>query len=372
MPVHFQRLAAMRATAILLIAVLCWTLPSNGFAVTNAKIRAAQEQATQAESQLEELQADLEERSEEYFAIEAKVEETSLRITETERDLEIAQSDLSQAKLKLNGRAGAMYRTGSMDMIAVLLGATDFRDLVTCLDLMQRIGRSDAAIVAAVKDAKTRTEAAMDQLERRRAEELVLRDQAQTKKLEVEAAVGAQEQYLAKLDTQIKKLIAEEKKRQERLAAERLAAAAKGVGRAGRPFDADALAAATPHPEAVTWARKYVGITPYVWGGTTPSGFDCSGLVQYCYRQIGIEIPRTSRTQYRVGAFIPPTRLDLLMPGDLVFFGRGGDPGRIHHVAMYIGDGKMIHAPQTGRRVSIDSLTARISSRGDYVGGIRP
>jgi cell wall-associated NlpC family hydrolase len=95
-------------------------------------------------------------------------------------------------------------------------------------------------------------------------------------------------------------------------------------------------------------------------------------LVQYCYNKIGITIPRTSRLQYRTGAYIPPDRLDLLAPGDLVFFGYGGNPGAVHHVAMYVGDGKMIHAPQAGQLVSQSSLLERISRRGDYVGACRP
>jgi len=76
--------------------------------------------------------------------------------------------------------------------------------------------------------------------------------------------------------------------------------------------------------------------------------------------------------QYRIGAYIPPNRLDLLQPGDLVFFGYEGSASRIHHVGMYVGGGSFIHAPQTGDVVRIASLTGRIASRGDYVGATRP
>jgi cell wall-associated NlpC family hydrolase len=109
-----------------------------------------------------------------------------------------------------------------------------------------------------------------------------------------------------------------------------------------------------------------------VWGGSTPSGFDCSGLVQYVYERLGIDLPRTSREQYHAGAFIPANRLDLLQPGDLVFFGYDGDPERVHHVGMYVGDGNFIHAPGTGDHVVVASLTGRIAARGDYVGAVRP
>lgn len=103
---------------------------------------------------------------------------------------------------------------------------------------------------------------------------------------------------------------------------------------------------------AVDTVKQYLGV-PYVWGGTTPSGFDCSGLVQYVYGQIGVNISRTTYTQVNEGRYVSR---DELLAGDLVFFGDSSSP---HHVGMYIGDGMMIHAPQTGDVVKIASLSAR-------------
>lgn len=111
----------------------------------------------------------------------------------------------------------------------------------------------------------------------------------------------------------------------------------------------------TPTPlnqKAVETAKQYLGV-PYVWGGTTPSGFDCSGLVKYVYGQIDVSISRTTYTQVNEGRYVSR---DELLPGDLVFFGDSSSP---HHVGMYIGDGMMIHAPQTGDVVKITSLSAR-------------
>ena len=118
-------------------------------------------------------------------------------------------------------------------------------------------------------------------------------------------------------------------------------------------------------------ALRFLGVA-YVWGGSSPAGFDCSGLTQYVYAQIGVSLPRTSRDQFHAGTSIPRIRTDLLQPGDLVFFGYGGDPDRIHHVGLYVGDGDFIHAPASGDHVRVSSLQDRIASRGDYVGGVRP
>lgn len=93
--------------------------------------------------------------------------------------------------------------------------------------------------------------------------------------------------------------------------------------------------------------------TPYRYGGSSPeAGFDCSGLVGYVFRTIGIDLPRVSRSMASEGIKIA-TR-DALAEGDLVFFGRRG---HIDHVGIYVGDGKFLHAPSTGRDVTISSLT---------------
>jgi hypothetical protein len=99
-------------------------------------------------------------------------------------------------------------------------------------------------------------------------------------------------------------------------------------------------------------AQKYLG-TPYVWGGTSPKGFDCSGFVQYAYKQVGVNLPRLSWDQAKTGTAVP--NLGQAQAGDLLFFntGEGQQPG---HVGIYIGNGKMIDAPHTGSSVRVESV----------------
>ncbi len=100
----------------------------------------------------------------------------------------------------------------------------------------------------------------------------------------------------------------------------------------------------------VNTARSMLG-APYRYGGTTPKGFDCSGLVSYVYRQAGIRIPRTSSDQYRQARKVS---LQRLQPGDLLFFRLS--PPKVSHVGIYEGSGRFIHAASSGKRVAYATL----------------
>jgi cell wall-associated NlpC family hydrolase len=373
----FRSYALSRIAAQFLAFVLIAGFAMPAFAtVTNPAIEAKRAQADAAETKLEDLQTQVEMRYEELAQIESDLAETRQRIGMTQAQLDEATAELERSQSVLDERASSIYRNGQLNLLSVFVGATNFTDFISRLDLMRRIGRSDAALVSAVKDAKDRVETAQNALEDREAEQVALRDQARAKQAEYETAYANQKAYLATLKSDLKKLIAQEQARQEAIAAAKAAAAAAKLRAAAKrntatnvAFDPGNLGAG--HPEVVAVAKRYLGV-PYVWGGTSPSGFDCSGLVQYCYAQIGVSLPRTSREQFTAGAYIAPDRLDLLKDGDLVFFGYNGDANQIHHVGIYCGDGDFIEAPFTGSVVRISSLTARIESRGDYVGAVRP
>jgi len=363
--------------AVVLCLVLSFSTATSAWATpTNPTIEAKRKQADAAQKKLDDLQTQLEMRYEELAQIEDALQQTRQQISITQDQLTNATSQLNASEAQLDDRAMSIYRNGQLDLIDVFVGAANFEDLISRIDLMRRIGRSDAALVSAVKDARAQVAAAESSLESREAEQVALRDQARDKQTEYQDAYNEQRSYLASLNSQLKKLIEQERLRQERLAAARAAAAAAKLKAAAArntarnlPFDPSKLG--DPHPEALAVAKKYLGV-PYVWGGTSPSGFDCSGLCQYAYAQIGISLPRTSREQFHAGAYIPPGRLDLLQPGDLVFFGYDGDPDQIHHVGMYAGSGNYIQAPCSGDVVRISSLLGRIESDNDYVGAVRP
>lgn len=103
---------------------------------------------------------------------------------------------------------------------------------------------------------------------------------------------------------------------------------------------------------AVEIAKKYLGV-PYVYGGSSPRGFDCSGLMQYVYSQLGYSINRVAASQMSNGISISKSEM---VPGDIIGFYSSPGGGYVNHVGMYIGDGKMIHAPHTGDVVRIADI----------------
>jgi cell wall-associated NlpC family hydrolase len=119
------------------------------------------------------------------------------------------------------------------------------------------------------------------------------------------------------------------------------------------------------HRPVLDIAVSQLGV-PYRYGGSTPRGFDCSGLVYYAYRRLGIRVPRSTMAQYRHAR---PVALNNLQPGDLVFFRRAYHS--VTHVGIYAGNARFIHAPSKGRVVSYDSLNdpywkKRLAGAGSY------
>jgi cell wall-associated NlpC family hydrolase len=113
--------------------------------------------------------------------------------------------------------------------------------------------------------------------------------------------------------------------------------------------DQNALAADPVRAQIVFTAMQMVGV-PYQWGGSSPNGFDCSGLVQYVFSNAGLRLPRTAAAQMDASA---PLTLEKAQAGDLLFF---RDGSHTSHVAIYLGQGRFVHAPSSGRQVSLDSF----------------
>lgn len=127
--------------------------------------------------------------------------------------------------------------------------------------------------------------------------------------------------------------------------------------------------AAVPKPtqkDIVNSAKMFLGL-PYLWAGTSSFGFDCSGIIYSVYKNHGILIPRDSFYQATKGKAVSKSNLQ---PGDLVFFAGNGGKGKVYHVGLYIGEGKMLHAPNASDKVKIESISAGVYKR-NYSGARR-
>jgi len=170
----------------------------------------------------------------------------------------------------------------------------------------------------------------------------------------VQSQLAERQALYSSIKDQIAHLEAAERARQARLAAQARAAAKQHSAPAPTPAPSSSSggssSSAPPpatHSSVVSIALQYLGV-PYVWGGASPSGFDCSGLTMYAYAKVGVYLPHNAAMQYGMGT---PVARSQLAPGDLVFF------NGLSHVGMYIGGGRFVHAPHTGDVVKISSLS---------------
>ncbi|MFG2558233.1 NlpC/P60 family protein [Streptomyces sp. NPDC048496] len=280
---------------------------------------------------------------------------------------------LNEARRTLGNYAAAQYRTGSIAPTATFFLADDPQSY---FDQNQLMDRMTAQQQKAVTDFRTQQEAAAKKrTEAVKSLETLTESQAtlRTSKQAVQKKLGEARATLSKLTAEEKARLAalerekeaEAKRKAEELARRQAAAkaeadrkaeeAAKAAGStggtgtgAGTGTGTGADTSATTNAEKVlAFARAQIG-KPYVWGATGPSSYDCSGLTQAAWKAAGVDIPRTTWDQVKIGTRIATADLQ---PGDLVFF-----YDDISHVGIYKGDGMMIHAPKPGANVREESI----------------
>lgn len=272
------------------------------------------------------------------------------QITENEHLLKVAEYNLAIANQQLIARAESIYKTRDVGFVDVLFAASNFDDLVTQLNMMQRLGNSDvdtvrsiAAYRADIKDRRVKLDA-----DKKSAAKLVAQRAAH--KNEVVGLQHKLEGMTAGIKADIKRL------QDQAAAAARAAAAAASTASSGGGGGAVVDPGGSGRSAVVAIAQRYLGV-PYVYGGASPSGFDCSGLTMYCYAQIGIGLAHGATDQQHASTPVP---ISALQPGDLVFF---GSSSYSYHVGIYVGGGSMIDAPHTGAVVRYDS------AGGAWIGG---
>jgi cell wall-associated NlpC family hydrolase len=341
-------------TAILVAAALA----SVKTASADPSVDAKRAQAQSVLEQIQEVDSQLSHAIEAYNLANVKLEGIQAELQTNARHLVIAKTSLRHAQTHLSKRLVSLYvNDGEGTALEVLLGAESLDDLLSRLDAVERVSDQDARVLREVKSFRTQVRLRKVRLERARTEQAQVVASRAEQKRSIEAQLAERERMLASIRDQIAGLEAAERLRQQQLAAQALARFASTQRETAGTTDASTFAAIPEElfasaPDAryggvVGIAMQYLGV-PYVWGGASPSGFDCSGFIMYVYSQVGVSLPHHAASQYGMGA---PVSQAELQAGDLVFFNGLG------HAGIYIGGGQFIHAPHTGDVVKISSLS---------------
>ena len=364
-----RRFTIVAGLALALVFVSCASATAETIAQAKAQAAAAQAQVTV-------LQNKAEMATENWDAARARFNKLSAQEQVLRSKIAVLATHQKNLQTKLDSRVGVMYRQGPLGVLSMLLDVRTIDGLVTAMHAMTEISRHDSATIVQLKAAKAEAVTAHTSLvaARRAADkqQRVMAANAATRK----AQAAAEAKVLAGLNANVKRLIAEQKAREAaiararaRAALARARAAMLAQGRSGRRAYGSFLGgsngfggnppASGRGAKAVWWAERQLG-RPYRWGAAGPYAFDCSGLVMWAYRHVGVSLPHHAASQIGHGSRVSRGNLQ---PGDLVFFGYP-----IHHVGMYVGGGDFIEAPYTGANVRISSLRGR----GDFAGACRP
>ena len=319
-----------RVIALILIVAL---LALSGSSLANASPPAIDKAKTEAQALsnlIDQLNDELGAAAEDYNYANQQFKDTQAAVKKTTTELTTAQQDLASAQDRFNQRLVGIYKSGNLGMLSVILDASSFSQMLNRLDQLSQISKQDSQLVKQIQSYKTQMADRKAKLDAELAQQTTYKAQTAAAKQKVLDQIAKQNKALKGKEVQIAQLRKAEAARQAKLAAEARAAKIFAASRPGR---------------VVTMAMQYLGV-PYVWGGSSPSGFDCSGLVLYVYAKVGISLPHSSQMQYGCGTPVPRSQLKV---GDLVFF-----YNPIHHVGIYIGNGRMINA--TGNQVQISDV----------------
>ncbi|MFE9255098.1 NlpC/P60 family protein [Streptomyces sp. NPDC006879] len=289
----------------------------------------------QVKAQVDRLYQEAEAAAEKYNGAKEQAEQAQRSLEELREEAARRAERLGAARATLGSMATSQYRSGGVDPAVQLALSSDPDQYLERAALLKRAGHRQANSLATVRRG-------LDQVERLRKKADAKSRELSARRAELAEHKAAAERKLAEAKRVLARLTAEERARYE---ASNSTAMTQGPARTGgSTAQAPAPATGSRAARAVSFAYGALG-KPYVWGATGPSSYDCSGLTQAAWRAAGVSLPRTTYTQINAGRRISRSQL---APGDLIFFYPG-----VTHVGLYIGGGKMIHAPRPGSTVRI-------------------
>ena len=311
-------------------------------------------------AQVDRLGINLETTMHRYEAAQIELRTVKNALRNNTHRLKVARANFHSAQVRIMARVYALYVSGKPTTLDVLAGAKTLAQVVDRAEAAQTMSQQDSALgrqALRFKQAVQKRQHNLAKLRARRATAVLT---LASEKRQIEETLAKRKQLLDSIHTSIHQLQVQEAAHERALRAAYLARLRAEAARQAAlqaapssPVTIPSIPSVPPvlgggigHPQAARLGLQYLGV-PYVWGGASPSGFDCSGLVMYVYAQLGISLPHYTVSQWNATL---PISMSQLQPGDLVFFNGLG------HVGIYIGNGQMVDAPHTGSVVRIDNI----------------
>jgi cell wall-associated NlpC family hydrolase len=334
-------------------------------------------QIAQLENQLNSINYQADAAVNNYDGAMWRLQTAKQQISENSAAITSDTAQLARSEGVLATRLRELYANPQPNAVQVLLATGNITSVVDTESLVEHIGNEDGQVVKGVRTTLNNLKTNRVQLLAAQQTAVQQVAAAQQQKSKVLALLGQQKAVLANAQASLRQAIAAQQAAAAAAAAAQAAAiraaqrnaaaqqaattqvsSSSGTGSGASSTPPVSLPSDAGNAAAVAVAERYIGV-PYVWGGESPSGFDCSGLVAYAYAQIGKSLPHYTVAQYDM---FPKVPLGDLQPGDIVFF------YGLSHEAMYIGGGMLIQAPHTGAFVEYTPL----SSMGTPDGAVRP
>jgi cell wall-associated NlpC family hydrolase len=357
--------------ALVLVIAFAAACVAAGVAAGDPSIDAKRAQAQNVLAQINRTEINLERARTRLIASQQKLQAIEHSLAINKVGLRAAKANLKASQRALMQRLVVIYTSrDDQSTLGVMLGAKSISDLVTRIEAVQNVSHQDVTVMDNVVRFKKQVTAHRQALVRAHKQQASLVHERAAARASIASQLAQHQRLYNSIKGEIAHLEAAARARALASAAAARARyeAAQQAAALASANDPVGVTASTPdgtvappsqYGGVVGIAMRYLG-TPYVWGGASPGGFDCSGFVMYVYGQMGVSLPHYTGAQWNVG--VPVSRTDL-QPGDLVFFDGLG------HVGIYVGGGSFIHAPHTGDVVKVSPMTGWYAST--YVGARR-
>jgi peptidoglycan DL-endopeptidase CwlO len=365
-------LARPKRSSLLVAATLAAVLALFAFAAARgdadpASVAGQRAEVERIQADVARIDAEVEGAAEAYNGAQYRLDQIEARIDDNTRVTAIAVRNLKIERAALARRLRHLYSRPTPTITEILLTSDSLTSATDTIELLERAGEQDARTVSNIKEHRAQLAEARTQLVAdREASEREVAEAARVK-ARVEGLLRERQRVLNSAKGELGRLLEAERqaeRRQDELAAQQARARTAGASSPTAPASPAGssnapLPSGSGNSSVVGVAMQQLGV-PYVWGGASPAGFDCSGLISYSYGQVGKSVPHFTGA---IWSAFPQVSRDQLQPGDVVFF--RPDLG---HAGIYIGGGQYVHAPHTGDVVKISSM----DSRSDYMGAVRP